>query len=973
MTCIWRVEYAAERFECRCCVWIRDNVLQRVGVFVLPFGSWSRRAAVFVVIVSVLVACTSGVDVPVVTDPNDEAYPILSVRPAGAILTQPGEQVTLVVSAFDEVGGEVTFDAAAVEWRLSDSTAVTLEPHPSDPSAIVVTALTSVGSGVIAAALGEAVSNAVVVSVARVKPAVILVEDADVAFPFPDSPLPRSDSEDPPAALEVIDGTVYVAGFADSEIVAALHQVDETTMVVPVILSGDAPSVGDLLLSVGESPVLGQVEHVVTRGSHHLVHLRQVGLEDIFDELQLSFNGEDLADQEIWRDDGWVPKTDEVGLSRSGILDQVTCEYFGDGGVAPVDVTASLNTALYPIVDVVLDGLAPVRLAVGIGGRTGGEVAVDLQAGIAVTAIECKVGPAFNVSVPIPVGPLATLVSGGATLQPVVEVAGDYSGGPRLQFGGAVSASFQGTVGFDTRYPVGEMGANRISVGAPDFDPAWSASWNMSDGNVAVSVGLFVKSEVGLQLGGLALTRTCAAARWIPRLSPACESVKSGLYLEALNAKLGVKADFIRDRPTRVVSNRRSDSRIRVSTVADASLENDALNTVLNKFLVADLSLDLAKAEVSILNLYRPFEEDRIDVVSPSFTGTLAPGQVLDLSIGDEVELVVEGVYADSHLPALFDTTLRSGEIRFEPDQVTTGSAVTTLGEDGLSVSFSVDRSWCEDPPTTLHVLAFNSMLGVPTAGYLGDIELDLDCGYGTVEVIKAATSGYVLASAVGGYPVPPQASTFSEPEIMVTTYEGPGSCPLDFSGSGTGIVSAVAHSGQASVSAWTRVGSLNEAPAASIGSTMQIPDVDPYYNRAEATLHTWLELMVEGDRPGLIRLDMRAEVMADATIPVNFSQVSARLVRPFSPGTGCEWPEGYFPDLAIPLLPQEERDPMAEPYPGMRIDGNVATEFAREGFFEGLVPPGRWFLVLSAYGNWSASATGTAGASFAVSFPGSR
>jgi len=165
----------------------------------------------------------------------------VAITPATALLTKPGDARQLTAIAFDADGEQVS--ARGGEWRVSDDTVV------------------SVGTQGVLTALASAGSAQVFYEVDGVRSAPMLV-----------------------VVAAVVDGAILVS----DDQVEVLHAVDETASTIgpgfeyEVRWLTPPPSVGELVVGVGEAPVGGEVVAV----HDDVVTLALVDLEVLFDDLR---------------------------------------------------------------------------------------------------------------------------------------------------------------------------------------------------------------------------------------------------------------------------------------------------------------------------------------------------------------------------------------------------------------------------------------------------------------------------------------------------------------------------------------------------------------------------------------------------------------------------------------------------------------------------------------------------------------
>lgn len=665
-----------------------------------------------------------------VDEPTPAAGPVLDVHPSSVTLTGAGERATLSARGFDATGEPIPADELAIEWRVSEETAVDLVPDPDDPGRATVIAADAVGSAVIVAAATsqpDLVSRPVGVSVARLKGDVARVSDDAVAFPFldvtPDADLDTA----PPPGYEGSPGDASVHGFGEHEI-ADLLSVTDGLLRFPAIVLAEPPSIGQLVLGTGESALMGRVVDVETRGDVSLLQLEQVALRDVFDDYVFTFDSIELERQGLLSGSSWsgAPSPGTLAPAAAWLPDASACEV--SGGLAPADVTATLANTVTPFLD------THVRLAedrfrfnAGVRVRVTAELGLDLQGGLS-GKVSCDVGPPLDRALPIPAGPLAAFLSAQAVVQPTYEVSFGASAGPDFGVSGTTSVETLIQAGFDANGASFEN-LSRLDV-EPDADVHMAAGTDWGDMSWQMTLGKYASATIGIQLGGTTLERTCSVVGILPAMGSACEEVEQALFLGVLEGSVGGELQGAWDSRARVVANRSSESHLGTAGVATVALRNEALNRLLQRFGFAPRSIELARGQLDGPTLYRVFHPDGLDVASTNHEGPFEVGDTLDAVLGETVRITATGVYEPAVLAA-FDTPLESGELWSDPSTEVAIDASSPVGEDALRIDLPVTAALCSEAaeaPVPLHVLGLNRMAGtIPTPGYLGSLGLTCD------------------------------------------------------------------------------------------------------------------------------------------------------------------------------------------------------------------------------------------------------
>jgi Leucine-rich repeat (LRR) protein len=752
---------------------------------------------------------------------SDGGIASLVVRPGSVTFVEVGEEAVLEVLAFDARGAPVSLVGRAVEWRIGDSSAVDLMTDPDGPARATVRASAALGSAVVSVAVGpdgEVLSKPVGVSVASVVPDVELVRDEAVVFPFVGLPPGADPASFSTLDYEVVDGVASVAGFTEDEIVVLLV-VEENTLQYPAILSGVAPAVGDLLLGTGGSGIMGRVRSVETREGAHLVQLAQVALDEVFEAFVFSFDSAELEAQGVLTPSSWLGLSQAASIAPSATSIPIAdCEFEGD--VTLLGVAATIEQSLAPILELRYDLLRPkeLRFLVGVRGSLAGEVDIDVQGNVA-GKISCDAGSSVNLTMSLPAGPLAAVLSAGAKFQPMFKVAVEASAGPRLGVLGRLEVDRVLQAGFDIQDGSVEN-LSRIS-GVPSAEIDLIADPDgFGDMNFGVTPGYYFVGAVGVQFGGWTLERVCAGARLLPRLGGWCEGVSDALFLEAFEGSIGGELQTVWDSPRRVLNQEDSASRILAAAVSDVVLKNDALNEVLKRFKFEAIELELVSAQIEGPTLYRVFEAATIELTTPSFGGAVAQGHVAEVAVGDAVQVVVTGARRPAYVPQ-FDTDLESGEVWIAAGNRVASIDVTVVGGDSLAIDFVVTEALCSKAVgglVPLRFIGYNRMLGlVPTAGYLGDIRLDCVTSEPPAVAVTIAPDAVTLA------PSATQAFTASVTGAADTSVTWSATCGSIAGSSSTITYTAPATAGSCSVTA-TSVADPSKSASATVTVTSGTP-----------------------------------------------------------------------------------------------------------------------------------------------------
>ena len=458
----------------------------------------------------------------------------LVVSPASALLTAPGETVTLRAVVLDQLDrpmpGTVSFSSANPDVAMVTGTGVVSGG--------------AVGSAQVFAAIGE-LETAVTIVNARPAPGAILVEDSRVATM--------------PEPLD--EGAEYGVGFRYT-----------------VELFGEPPLVGDLLVGTGEIPLGGLVVDVVG-ADPTFVTLEVRPLDELFADLAIDEtidsnpenldvpadvlehyhveSGEDGAYVFVPRDDAPPPLESEPRRRpRGGVQGTTTTSALGPF-VCRSEFTAQIGLNAPPTfsvtpgvsVDFQYSSEEGLQRLVATGGAT---VSFSYKPRIQAAfqgKLTCK-ARVLGLTISVP-GPIAFIVGGYVPIGVGLEVSGTVTFA-QFGFDAAWSDSFSVRVGVDCASGACEPVAEAPDPAPPATPPPPPLQLVLpnviSDFNVAVSLSAFgyfelkvgnplweylqvslVEGRAGIELSG----------NFAPRVSQFANATSASSYKLALFAKVG--------------------------------------------------------------------------------------------------------------------------------------------------------------------------------------------------------------------------------------------------------------------------------------------------------------------------------------------------------------------------------------------------------------------------------------------------
>ena len=732
-------------------------------------------------------------NITVTSEPDSGGPSItLQVIPAAVTFTEKGQSKVLEVKAYNEQGEEVALPSD-IEWHSSHPDRASITRDPSIPSRVTVTSETELGGALIiarSAAQTDIVSPPVDVVVAQLKPEVQLIPDSRVVFPPANLPPDAALDTYLPPDIEERNGQVFIGSFSEDELANLFEIVDEVTLRTPVVLRGEAPAVGAMVLAEEGAAILGRVVSLQAREGFVLLQVEQTLLDEVFKAYSFDVDIQSLTQQGLLV---LQPDTPETLSPLSSRLDCEGAEGLSGikfGNLNPkVKVDPFLTVFLIEMLGPTIPTI-PIRSSflVGANVKLSADVKVDVQAGAKADA-KCKVGPELKFNLPV-FGKLSLIVSGGIKVQPGFDIKVEGVAGPRFQYEKTFASDLLMQVGGEwtgtgfkdlseaTAKPVDTPAAKVIVEKALD------------DVKLEASYGIYATTTPGIQIGGLTVDATCKFLK-LKVVQRRCQALKDVLYLDVINSKLGLSDSLVWESAKRVLNNKDSTSGKHIAGVGDAKLQSNNLNKILKKLKLPTASFKLGSFNTVLESNYRVFKRDSIRAVTPEFTGTVTDDQDLKVKVGDKVSFTVKGKYPPA-VSARDDSPLHMGEVWLSPTEQLKEATVSASG-DTSKVEVTVTQKMCDDG-ATLHFLGYNKMLGlVETAGYLGNVKLN--CGekgeyighfeYEYILIVRAEGLASQFDCSSGGSRIGPYTKNQEWREVASATIEfvqGPyGFEPLSF------------------------------------------------------------------------------------------------------------------------------------------------------------------------------------------------
>ncbi len=541
-----------------------------------------------------------------------------TIRPASALLA-PNQSTVVTLMGLDLNGLPV--DAPSVASVSFKSVGAGATAEYLGDNRIRLTAGADIGSTVFAVTPAGATAPAsVTAAVVELQPGVEQIADHRVVYP-----VPYLDPVDAQLiALGDLSTAIGIAGFTFDEIQARTHvasgdeaidaaDLSPTDAYFPLILRGDAPALGSLIVTAGGSGVFGEVIEpsgapTIRRGDYSLLTVRGTKLKAIYSKLKYDVDSQDLRSIGVALRQDVTPtprpssrtRTESTfGMQAADATDySVTPKCETSVGVTSVQLnnfTPALNVDISNVVvDVEHDHyrFAPKAVGTITGGMT-----LTLQRNV---QADCQfpLSPLVPLELLVPLGPLTGLLSATLEAQLVAKIGITLSGGPKLTW--AVNCTMGGTVavGFDLN-----DGAFTNLTGftpeftCPDYAPKFES--NINDGQVGVSLGIqggvFLRAFLGGRVGG-------AISKGVGKL---LKNDKLGVS-KMLSADLGPNVNFAEENSSNVLANQKSGTKLQLTVKGSMKVELNGFNAVKKVFGDSDGSVELSlfNKEIPLITAY---------------------------------------------------------------------------------------------------------------------------------------------------------------------------------------------------------------------------------------------------------------------------------------------------------------------------------------------------------------------------------
>ncbi len=655
----------------------------------------------------------------------------LRLNPTAVLFTAQGQEETLKVEAFDSSGQPVSLEGVGLEWLNSDPSVLQVTFDANNPQMATIRSLTDLGSAVLSVrstANNDLITTPLVVTIAKLKAGVKLIPDEKVAFPTVNLPPGATPDNFTPPFFEEINGVMHVGPFPNEDIMELLEVVDGETLRYPLVLTNTTVAVNDILFASQGAGFMGRVLSVEVNGDFILAQLEEVGIFDVFDDIDVKFDSEELINSGLTT--SAQLKDLLVANSTTGSLDTLAFDLSKckiEGNISAAELNLLLTTKLEPILDIRLSR-SQIKFIVGFKVSATLKAGFDLQARLKIIA-KCPVKDPTDIDIPIP-GPLGLLINGRIKTEYNTKIEIDTKAGPRVAGQAEVGFSLLLQVGYDSNLE--NSNASKV-----DFKPKADAKFSsdllnvIDDWNFKVSIGTFVEPKAGIQFGGVLLRRLEAIAAWFGKSSQdKVKELKNGLFFDILKGKSGPVASATWESPARVINRKGSKTDISIDKIFEVKIESDKLNIVLGKLKITTIRVNLVKIAVGLGKLHRVFEPEEIKVKSSCFDDVIKKedfstktvcarsGEVANFSI----KVKYKGVPL---LPFAEDAPLQRGEVWLGQDRkildITNVDDTTKI----MTINMKLTEEICG--VGALSFLAFNTKWIIPTSGYAGDVKLN--CG----------------------------------------------------------------------------------------------------------------------------------------------------------------------------------------------------------------------------------------------------
>ena len=528
-------------------------------------------------------------------------------------------------------------------------------------TAIKITAGPTIDTAVVAAQIPDTdLAPIMTVSVANLKPGVVMIDDDKIVFPDPTLPADFGAGDVVPAGMTA-EG---VAPFTWEQIQARISAPDEsfnalddaavlaTVVRYPLVLRGAPPAAGALVVGSGGSSVIGRVVEPVglptlVDGDASLISVELVGPQEIYDDLVYDLQYQDLVDIGAAAPvDAATPPAPDLpaGPSRKnhsrpvadppatpdpnnpvagpgtvtsgggGVTKSRACNDAGlanpQAGIALAEFAPAISIEFIPTLNAYIqinDGtLRGARFE--MGGSITATVAVKVKfQPTASFSLDCKLADLLSVEMAAP-GPLAAFLDITGDTEMDFRLAATIAGGPKAEPGFSCSAKATVVIGF----AYDAQSDNLTDLGTADMpkptcnaDPKPSVN-DGSDGvgvSLEITIGTPLVAPLGVRLGGKVM-------QGVGRVLSYFNLTGSSLgKVEGFKAEVAPQLRFAIENSTNTMANENAKSAIIAEVVGKATVEIKPVTWLLGVLGIgrtgAGFSLTLYQETLPLANTYQ--------------------------------------------------------------------------------------------------------------------------------------------------------------------------------------------------------------------------------------------------------------------------------------------------------------------------------------------------------------------------------
>lgn len=643
--------------------------------------------------------------------PDEVVY--LQIEPAAVLLTGKGQTETLTVKAYDAEGKALSTAGLGLEWLNSDPSTVEIVQDSNQRHNATIRSLKDIGSAVLSVRSSvnpELISPPLMATIAKVKADVKLLTDEFVV------PLTAAPPKSTPGFRNAISSSNVTITFSADEIFNLYDATDEERFRFPILLEGTALVPGDLVLARQSAGVMGRVISVLERDNQTLAQLEEVTLSDVYDDLVLDFNADDLIEQGVV-----TPSSLASAMGFDEILDgMLSAQALAD--FCKLGATPGLKLTLKEKVN--FDIIAEVKINLRADRyrfRLGFDAGLSLQAGATISTAfkaSCRfpILESKTLSLPFP-GPVGALLGARIETQPVFTIAGNFNAGPKLKGTATLGVNLLVQVGYDNLS--GNLSKTELT---PKIDASHNVEHNPLDRlTFELSAGVFQEAKAGLQLFPKQVEYAESIAEFFgsKTLKAKAKALQKKLFFQVLKGKIGPEAKAVWESPKLVVDNEDSKAGIGLAVISELKLESPELNKALKKlgFKKVTVSFNTTFAE---LKLHDVFAKDTISAPSSCPDDVVDTDEIVCVYENEEVTFTIKVNYKGGKNPVL-EALLDYGEVWLDKEKPIATISQVSRPAHTMTITLTITEEMCN---SFLDFLAYNKLWAIPTAGYAGKVKL---------------------------------------------------------------------------------------------------------------------------------------------------------------------------------------------------------------------------------------------------------